>query len=319
MEWLNECKGYSIVVGVDHDGLVLHDFNDVPHLIIGGMTKYGKSVLMKLIITQLVLKRRYGLKFHLFDLKGGLAFNRFKKLPQVYGVARSEEESLNNLKKLRNSIKKRMQHFEEKGYENIGEAWKAGERIDREVIIIDEASVLAPQNKNDQVRNQCRVILEFIAQVAGQLGYNLIMCSQYPTGDILPRQVKQNSDARISFRLPTTTASQVILDEPGAEDIGYGLRGRAIYKSDLKRLIQVPIIENTEIDKLIQPFIQEEILDGHASSEETREGLRYSDNLSFIGYGHKVAASENSPTRLEPERNTDHEEPGDLYQPFPGH
>jgi S-DNA-T family DNA segregation ATPase FtsK/SpoIIIE len=64
-EWLNECKGYSIVVGVDHDGLILHDFNITPHLIIGGMTRYGKSVLMKLIITQLVLKRRFGLEIPL--------------------------------------------------------------------------------------------------------------------------------------------------------------------------------------------------------------------------------------------------------------
>jgi DNA segregation ATPase FtsK/SpoIIIE, S-DNA-T family len=316
MDWLNECKGYSIVVGVDHDGLVLHDFNDVPHLIIGGMTKYGKSVLMKLIITQLVLKRRFGLKFHLFDLKGGLAFNRFKKLPQVYNVARDESESLARLKKLRNSIQKRMMYFEAKGYENIGEAWKAGEKIDREIIIIDEASVLAPQSKSDQVRNECRSILEFIAQVAGQLGYNLIICSQYPTGDILPRQVKQNSDARISFRLPTSTASNVILDESGAEDIGYGLRGRAIYKADLKRLMQVPIIENETIDMLIQPFIQEELSNGNSGGEEKAEGLRYSDNLRFVGHSIKNTVTSNPSVRHEQERNEDIEELRKLYKPF---
>jgi DNA segregation ATPase FtsK/SpoIIIE, S-DNA-T family len=316
MDWLNECKGYSIVVGVDHDGLVLHDFNDVPHLIIGGMTKYGKSVLMKLIITQLVLKRRFGLRFHLFDLKGGLAFNRFKRLPQVHSVSRDEKESLARLKRLRNAIHKRMVYFEYKGYENIGEAWEAGEKIDREIIIIDEASVLAPQSKSDQVRNECRSILEFIAQVAGQLGYNLIICSQYPTGDILPRQVKQNSDARISFRLPTSTASNVILDESGAEDIGYGLRGRAIYKADLKRLMQVPIIENETIDKLIQPFIQEELGDGHANREEKAEGLRYSDNLRIIRNGDKNTVTRNSQVGVEQERDSDLEELRKLYKPF---
>jgi hypothetical protein len=316
-EWLNECKGYSIVVGVDHDGVILHDFNTTPHLIIGGMTRYGKSVLMKLIITQLVLKRRFGLKFHLFDLKGGLAFNRFKRLPQVYKVARDEEESLKELKKLRNEIKKRMLYFEQKGYEDIKEAWAAGEKIDREMIIIDEASVLAPQSKSDQVRNECKQILEFIAQVAGGLGYNLIMCSQYPTGDILPRQVKQNSDARISFRLPTSAASNVILDEGGAEDIGYGLRGRAIYKADLKRLMQVPIIENKEIDKLLQPFIQEEIMDGHARSEETGEGLCNTEHVSSVRYGNQVTTSSDSPLRLKPERDKGIKEPGKVPESFP--
>lgn len=316
MEWLNECNGYKVVVGVDHDGLVMHDFNVTPHMIIGGMTRYGKSVMMKLLITQLVLKRRYGLRFHLFDLKGGLAFNRFKKLPQVMSVSRSEVESLKNLKNLRNNIIKRMQYFEEKGYEDIGEAWKAGEKIDREIIVIDEASVLAPQSKSDQVRGECKTILEFIAQVTAGLGYNLIVCSQYPTADILPRQVKQNSDARISFRLPTSTASNVILDESGAEDIGFGMRGRALYKADLKRLMQVPIIENEQIDKLIQPFIQGEILDGDTGTEESSEGLRHIEHVSNDGYGNAVPVTEDSRVGEQSECDKDSEELRRLYKPF---
>jgi S-DNA-T family DNA segregation ATPase FtsK/SpoIIIE len=258
-----------------------------------------------------------GLNFTCSTLKGGLAFNRFKRLPQVYSVARDEAESLKSLKKLRNQIQKRMMYFEQKGYEDIKEAWAAGEKIDRELIVIDEASVLAPQSKSDQVRNECKQILEFIAQVAGGLGYNLIMCSQYPTGDILPRQVKQNSDARISFRLPTSTASNVILDEGGAEDIGYGLRGRAIYKADLKRLMQVPIIENAEIDKLLQPFIQEEITNGHASSEETGEGLRHTEHVSAARYGNEVTVAADSPLRIKQERNEGIKEPGKVPESFP--
>lgn len=273
LEWLNQCSGYKVVIGVEHDGLVFHDFSTVPHMIIGGMTRYGKSVVMKLLITQLVLKRRYGLKFHLFDLKGGLAFNRFKQLPQVASVSRDEIESLNNLRKVRNQIKKRMMYFEKKGYEDIKEAWEAGEKIDRELVIVDEASVLAPESKSDQVRNECKQILEYIAQVAGGLGYNLIICSQYPVGTILPRLVKQNSDARLSFRLPTSTASNVILDESGAEDIPYGYRGRAIYKADLKRIIQVPMMENKEIDKLLAPF-KVEVTEDDEHREETAEGTR---------------------------------------------
>jgi S-DNA-T family DNA segregation ATPase FtsK/SpoIIIE len=316
LEWLNKCKGYSVVIGVNHDGLVLHDFNLTPHLIIGGMTRYGKSVVMKLLITQLVLKRRFGLRFHLFDLKGGLAFNRFKKLPQVYSVARDEKESLKSLQKLKGNIRKRMMHFEEKGYEDIKEAWAAGEKIDREIIIIDEASVLAPQNKSDQVRNECKQILEFIAQVAGGLGYNLIMCSQYPTGDILPRQVKQNSDARLSFRLPTSTASNVILDESGAEDLPYKVEGRGIYKTDGKALIQVPYLSNEQIDKLIQPFIQEELAHGHANSEEETKGLRYSENLKLVRDGEQIATTSNPSVRQQQERNTGDEESSHLYKPF---
>lgn len=270
LEWLELCKGYSVVIGVDGKGqLIFHDFNKVPHMIIGGMTRYGKSVAMKLLITQLSLSSQKP-QFHLFDLKGGLAFNRFKKLPQVHSVSRSDEESLSNLKNLRNEIIKRMQYFEAKGYEDIQEAWAAGEKFKRNIIIIDEASVLAPRSKSDQVRNACRDILEFIGQVTAGLGYNLIMCSQYPTGDILPRQVKQNSDARISFRLPTSTASNVILDESGAEDLPFRQSGRAIYKTDEKRIIQVPYMSNEIIDELIGPLREEGKYDNE-QGEETRK------------------------------------------------
>lgn len=295
LEWLKLNKNYKVVIGVDHHGLIFHDFNDTPHMIIGGMTKYGKSVIMKLIITQLIFKHRLGLRFHLFDLKGGLAFNRFKKLPQVYSVAIDEVQSLNNLKKLRNGIKKRMMYFAEKGYENIGEAWKAGETINREVIIIDEASVLAPQTKSDQLRHECRTILEFIAQVSGQLGYNLIICSQYPTGDILPRQVKQNSDARISFRLPTSTASNVILDESGAEEIEFGMRGRAIYKADQKKMIQVPYMSNEMIDELLEPYKQEGIVYDHEPTEEDREGASNTENVEAPGLCHEITVANYTP------------------------
>ena len=285
LDWLEKCKHYKVVIGHDHHGLIYHDFNLVPHMIIGGMTRYGKSVVMKLLITQLVL-RQQGAKFHLFDLKGGLAFNRFKKLPQVHSVSRNVKESLRDLKNLKNAIIKRQLYFEEKGYEDIGEAIKNKEHFDRDIIVIDEASVLAPQSKSDEDRNKCKEILEFIAQVAGGLGYNLIMCSQYPTGDILPRQVKQNSDARLSFRLPTTTASNVILDEPGAEKIEFGFRGRAIYKADQKRLIQVPYMSNDMIDELIKPLeVKKDEQDGERifdTSDVSEAGS--SDTLPVAAY-----------------------------------
>ena len=283
LKWLDLVKGYSVIIGVDGKGqLIFHDFDKVPHMIIGGMTRYGKSVAMKLLITQLSV-RSPGLDFHLFDLKGGLAFNRFKKLPQVKSVSRSDLESLSNLKNLRNDIEKRMKYFEAKGYEDIKEAWAAGETFKRNVIIIDEASVLAPRSKSDQVRNECRDIIEFIAQVTAGLGYNLITCSQYPTGDILPRQVKQNSDARISFRLPTSTASNVILDESGAEELPFRQSGRAIYKTDEKRIIQVPYLSNEVIDDLIGP-LKGSVKDDYKQRETFEQGGSDTSNPEEAGF-----------------------------------
>lgn len=265
-------NSYKVVIGVDHQSLVYHDFKIAPHMVIGGMTRYGKSVVLKLLITQLALTCD-DVKFHLFDLKGGLAFNRFKRLPQTVSVSRDKKESLQNLKRVRNDIIQRQRYFEEKGYEDIGEAIANGEDFGRHLIIVDEASVLAPKDRSDQEGNQIRDILEFIAQVSGGMGYNLIMCSQYPTADILPRQVKQNSDAKLSFRLPTGYASNVILDEEGASNLPYGQRGRAIYKTDLKKMIQVPMITNEQIDEWLGPLRIDKEGEQHEIVDERRSDI----------------------------------------------
>lgn len=92
-----------------------------------------------------------------------------------------------------------------------------------------------------------------IARIAGALGYRLIFCTQYPTADTLPRQIKQNADAKISFRLPTEVASRVALDEQGAEKLANV--GRAIYRTHEKHIVQAPYIVDKEIKNKLEGYI----------------------------------------------------------------
>jgi S-DNA-T family DNA segregation ATPase FtsK/SpoIIIE len=129
--------------------------------------------------------------------------------------------------------------------------------------------------------------------------------------------VKQNSDARLSFRLPTSTASGVILDETGAEDLPYKVEGRGIYKTDGKALIQVPYLSNEQIDKLIQPFIQEDC-HGDAIGEEEKTRLRDTEHVSSVRYGKSVTVTGDTPVGVEPERDESAEEFADIYTAFQG-
>ena len=56
-------------------------------------------------------------------------------------------------------------------------------------------------------------------------------------------QVKMNIVARLSFIAAARIASQVILDEPGAEELP-SIPGRAIYKIEKQRQVQVPYIDD---------------------------------------------------------------------------
>lgn len=64
-------------------------------------------------------------------------------------------------------------------------------------------------------------------------------------------QVKMNIVTRISFIAAAQIASRVILDEIGAEDLP-SIPGRAIYKVEKNRVIQVPYIDDAYMIKQLE-------------------------------------------------------------------
>jgi S-DNA-T family DNA segregation ATPase FtsK/SpoIIIE len=242
---------WNVPIGVTHSEIVFHDYDIMPHQIIAGMTRYGKTVFLKGLITNIAVRRPETAKLTLIDLKGGLAFGRFKSLRMVESVASNLEETHFVLSEIKNKMDQRLIDFKNRGYEDI----KESRLKERHFIVIDEAAEIASKGTadNQRLRKECESILSHIARIGGGLGYRLIFCTQYPTGDTLPRQVKQNCDSKICFRLPTEVASEVVLDEKGAESLPQ-IKGRAIYKTDCNKIIQVPYIENALINEVLAPF-----------------------------------------------------------------
>jgi hypothetical protein len=74
---LIKCYGWKVNMGESREGLIFHDFDKIPHLVVAGTTRYGKSVFLKNVITTLTHTQPNAVRFTLLDLKGGLAFNRF--------------------------------------------------------------------------------------------------------------------------------------------------------------------------------------------------------------------------------------------------
>jgi S-DNA-T family DNA segregation ATPase FtsK/SpoIIIE len=223
----------------------------IPHMVVAGMTRYGKSVFLKNIITSLIAQP---VTFTLVDLKGGLAFNRFVSVSKVETVASDVSETLTALRGISDALKAKQKELLKMKKEDVKESSDRS----RHFIIIDEGAEIASQGETNTERKkmkiECEQILGEIARIGGALGYRLIFATQYPTADTLPRQVKQNADARLCFRLPTETASRVVLDDSGAESLPL-IKGRAIYRTDRVTIVQTPYIENPYIDEAIRPYI----------------------------------------------------------------
>ncbi|MFB5556711.1 FtsK/SpoIIIE domain-containing protein [Bacillus cytotoxicus] len=234
---------WCVPIGQSQEEILYHDFDKTPHMTLGGLTRMGKTVFLKNILTSLILAKPNDVHFFIIDLKGGLEFGPYSHLKQIHSVAEAPFEAFNVLNYILEKTEEKMLYMKEKHFTNVVET----DIKERYFIIVDEGAELCPDRSMDKKQQKllgaCQQMLSHIARIGGALGFRLIFCTQYPTGDTLPRQVKQNSDAKLGFRLPTSIASQVVIDEPGLESI-QSIPGRALFKTDKLTEIQVPYISN---------------------------------------------------------------------------
>lgn len=256
-ELIEMCNPWHIPLGENYQGSVFHDFDSIPHMLVAGTTRYGKTVFLKNLITTLTVNHPEHVVFCLIDLKGMLAFSRFESLRQVKYTASNGNEAYEVLFQIVTEMHARMSKFRGK-YEDIKEA----KIKERHFIIIDEGAQLSSkQTKDKELRKvlmECERLMEEIARLGAGLGYRLIYATQYPLRENLPPNVKMNCDAKLVFRLQNEIASRVVMNENGAEKLprkkGQYQGGRAIYMTDSPLLVQTPFITNATIDKLLEPY-----------------------------------------------------------------
>jgi S-DNA-T family DNA segregation ATPase FtsK/SpoIIIE len=264
-----EGKGWKVVFGAtrERNKLIFHDFEKIPHFCLGGATRYGKSNLINCIINQLIRQQPNNVKLHLIDLKGGVELCDYENIKQRVSIAYEPEEALETLANAYKLMREKQEILRKAGKKKVEDAGIT----ERHFIIIDEVGELNPDEAVDKkdvwkdgilihksektIKAECQKYMSQIARLGAGLGFRLILATQYPTGDVIPRQCKQNSDAKLCFRVQTGIASRVVLDNEGAETLP-DIKGRAIYQTAKERIIiQTPLITPEIIEETITPFI----------------------------------------------------------------
>ncbi|PLR84675.1 cell division protein FtsK [Bacillus canaveralius] len=242
---------WEVPIGKNHQGVLYHDFEKYPHLLNGGVTRFGKTVFMKQVMNTLILNNPEHVEIYVLDLKAGLEFYKYKALSQVKEVACDVYESAELLNEITEQLKQRELLFREKGYTNIADTPIA----QRTFIFVDEGAELSPNIvKSKEAKRYaefCQAALSEIARIGGGLGYRLIYATQYPTKEAVPMQVKMNIVARLSFVCASQVSSRVLLDDIGAENLP-PIPGRAIYLVEKKRTVQVPYIDDKMIFEMME-------------------------------------------------------------------
>src|SRR5690606_20911323 len=99
--------------------VMYHNFEHYPHMLVGGTTRFGKTVFLKSLFASLILANPDRVRLYIIDLKGGLEFGEYANLPQVMDVADDLMSACKALDELYKEIKEKQVYFRKRGYKNI--------------------------------------------------------------------------------------------------------------------------------------------------------------------------------------------------------
>lgn len=251
-EFLELTEGREVLLGFDRAGRpVKHNFR-VPHLLLAGMSGYGKTDLLRWLLFQLISRFTPDeLEIRIVDMKG-FSFLPFRGIPHVQ-VTRDLAGALDVLTTARGIMKERSNEIWESGQRELTDSFKW------HLVVIDEASQIAPNviksKEEKELAGQCDEAAAAISGIGREASVGLFYCTQRPDSDVINPLVKANMDAKFCFRTMTESNSEIVLDQAGAEKLPHGKPGRGLYATDQLTQVLVPYIGKDEAwEKLLEPY-----------------------------------------------------------------
>lgn len=222
-------EDFTLTLGMGLTGkLETVDLAVVPHLLIGGGTGSGKSVLAKCLLMQSLKK---GGIIILADFKGGVDYAPVwhEKCQMVF----APDSLLATLDGLTAELEHRRGLFVATGAPNLTEYNKTtGEKLPRYIFACDEVAEVLDTTGLDKAEKEvfAQIVrcLSLIARQGRAFGIHLILSTQRPSADLIPGQIRTNLALRICGRADDIL-SRIILDSPAAaEQIPLDAQGRFV-------------------------------------------------------------------------------------------
>lgn len=200
---------FDVAIGVDMLGNYKRiDIREAPHILVAGATGAGKSVFLGSLIKQ--LKGISSAELMLFDPKMVELIEYSDGVRAYSSNFRVIEKILHDLTK---EMDKRYKILQGAKVRNISEL--KGIDMPYIFVIIDEFGDLITGKSENTIKQS----LLQLAQKARAAGIHVILTTQRPSVKIVDGDIKANFPTRVAFRTATSTDSQVILDQGGAEKL----------------------------------------------------------------------------------------------------
>ena len=210
-------EDFELALGENQLGKITVNLNKIPHMLIGGSTGSGKSILLKCVLMQCVKK---GAIVHVADLKGGVDFA--KSWEENCNLLLDDDSIIAQLHSLVEELEYRKKLLKSTGYANVADYNRTVQTpLPRIIFACDEVAELLDKtgrSKSEKERiSEIEGLLSTLARQGRAFAINLILATQRPDANILCGQIKNNIDFRVCGRADDVL-SQIILDNTDAAD-----------------------------------------------------------------------------------------------------
>jgi S-DNA-T family DNA segregation ATPase FtsK/SpoIIIE len=274
-QWKRAGSKLSFAIGRDISGkAVLDDLGEMPHLLIAGQTKSGKSVMINTLLCSLLYRNSPSdMKLILIDPKL-VELSRYRDIPHLLTpVITDVAKTVSALKWAVNEMERRYSLLAEAEVVNIDDynekmvSHKPSEpKDDAEteadlqegampyiVVVVDEMADLMMMAAKD-----LEALIVRLAQKARAVGIHLVLATQSPRADVVTGLIKANIPATIAFTVHDGLESRIIMGHNGAEKLlGKGDMLLSTSEMPVARRIQGAWTTNNEVRKIVE-FLREQ-------------------------------------------------------------
>jgi len=261
-------------VGVGPNGRAFYaDMDEVITVLVAGSRGAGKSNTINTILCTWL--KRAGpdiLRLFLTDLKGGLEFHDYSGIPHLGGdvdlkmrldpdgpvepvrlgdeIVVDPDQLIPILKYMNQEMERRQNIMRGKARKISAYNRRHKNKLSHWVLVIDELATLMDSSS----AKKATPLLGELARKGRAVGLYLVLATQIPDKNVIPRQIAGNMDCRIVGRLADGPSSALSLGDGSwdATRLPKDLPGRIIWRWNDKYICQAPLISELTIKQTVK-------------------------------------------------------------------
>lgn len=290
-----------VAVGQDNYGNYFYiDLTEMPHGLIAGTTKSGKSVCLNAFLLSLLYRFTPDqLRLVLIDPKR-IELGVYEGIPHLaMPVVTDNEDFQSALGWIYDEMERRYKEFELYDERNIVDYNEV--RRERNESIMPYLIVMMDEFGDwfADASSDIEMYMQKLAQKARAAGINILLATQRPSKDVIKGTIKANFDTRIAFRVSSWDDSKIILGSSGAERLeGKGdmliryagraeqrFQGAFVPNSDIKKVTRF-LKDNNSCEYLVtkEEIHQSTLSRQTTSAQATRTSGRNDERFEEIAY-----------------------------------